>query len=180
MPRQAKSLRTLLIQRMSGKYHLIRRRITIVNMLMKLYQEGNGSFRFVSVPDFSNINRFGSVRFGNVYFPVRRGSGCVFRTHHGSVRFGSIRFRVRFRPVPEFNASLRFGRFGSVSHSFLLYGKYNAYQRPCEHHISLSLYIYIYIYTYVQCVYIYIYICIYMYVHIYIYIYIYIERERDR
>ena len=51
-------------------------------------------------------NRFGSVRFGKCFFPVRRGSACVFRTRRGSVRFGAVRFRVRFRPVPEW--------FGSV------------------------------------------------------------------
>ena len=79
-----------------------------------IVQEGNGSVRFVSVPDFSKINRFGSVRFGNVFFPVRRGSACVFRTRRGSVRFGSVRFRVRFRPVPELNGSVRFGSAGSV------------------------------------------------------------------
>ena len=84
-------------------------------------QEGTGSVRFVSVPDFSKINRFGSVRFGKLFVPVRRGSACVFRTRRGSVRFGSVRFRVRFRPVPELNGSvrpIRFGRFGSV-YSFL-------------------------------------------------------------
>ena len=55
-----------------------------------IYHEGTGSVRFVSVPDFSKINRSGSVRF-----------------------------HVRFRPVPELNGSVRFGRFGSVSSSFL-------------------------------------------------------------
>ena len=52
--------------------------------------------RFVSVPDFSTINRFGSVRFGNVCFPVRRGSACVFRIRRGSVRFGSASGSGRF------------------------------------------------------------------------------------
>ena len=79
-----------------------------------IVQEGNGSVRFVSVPDFSKINRFASVRFGNVFFPVRRGSACVFRTRRGSVRSGSVRFHVRFRPVPELNGSVRFGSAGSV------------------------------------------------------------------
>ena len=68
---------------------------------------------------FLEIHRFGSVRFGKLHFPVRRGSACVFRTRSGSVRFGSVRFRVRFRPVPELNCSVRLGRFGSVSYSFL-------------------------------------------------------------
>ena len=73
-------------------------------------QEGTGSVRFVSVPDF----RFerSSVRFGYVCelrFPVRLDSACVFGTRrsvpeiHGSVRFGSVRF----------------GRIGSVSSSLL-------------------------------------------------------------
>ena len=79
--------------------------------------EGAGSIRFISVPEFSKMYRFVSVRFGNDIFPVRRGSACVFRTC--SVRFGSVRFRVRFRPVPDLNGSVRFGRFGSVAHSFL-------------------------------------------------------------
>ena len=77
-------------------------------------QEGTGSVRFISVPDFSKIVRFGSVRFGKLHFPVRRGSACVFRTRRGSVQFGSVRFRVRFRPVPKLKASVRFGLAGSV------------------------------------------------------------------
>ena len=84
-----------------------------------LFQEGTGSVRFVSVLDFSKIDRFASVRFGQIYFPVRRGSACVFRTRRGSVRFGSVQFRVRFRPVPDLNGSVRPVRFGSVSYSFL-------------------------------------------------------------
>ena len=69
-------------------------------------QEGTGSVRFVSVPDFSKIHRFGSVCFGYLCFPVRRGSACVFRTRLGSVRFGSVP-----RPGP---AGSRINRFGSV------------------------------------------------------------------
>ena len=85
-----------------------------------LIQEGVGSVRFVSVPDFSEINRFGSVRFGKQCFPVRCGSACVFRTRRGSVRFDSF-----LRPVPAGSriirfCSVRFGQFGSVSYSFLL------------------------------------------------------------
>ena len=81
--------------------------------------------RFGSVPDFSTINRFGSVRFGNLIFPVPSGSACVFRTLPGSVRFDSVRFRIRFRPVPAGSeikrfGSVRFGHFGSVSYSFLI------------------------------------------------------------
>ena len=63
--------------------------------------------RFVSVPDFSKF--IASVRFGNMFFSVRRSSACVFRTRRGSVRFGSFFFRVRFRPVPELTSSVRFG-----------------------------------------------------------------------
>ena len=84
-------------------------------------REGTGSLRFVAVPD--SFRKFiGSVRFGSVrqtYFPVRRGSACVFRTRRGSVRLGSVRF---LRPVPAGSriqrfGSLRFGRYGSISNS---------------------------------------------------------------
>ena len=74
----------------------------------------NSSVRLVSVPDFSKIHRFDSVRFGQFIFPDRRGSACVFRTRSGSVWFGSVQCRVRFRPVPELNGSVRFGSAGSV------------------------------------------------------------------
>ena len=57
-------------------------------------------------------NRFGSLRFGKLVFPVRRGSACVFPTRRGSVRFGSVRFCVRFRPGPELDGSVRPVRFG--------------------------------------------------------------------
>ena len=74
------------------------------------------SFRFQT---FRKL--IGSVRFGSeMYFsPVRRGLACIFRTRRGSVRFGSVP-----RPVPAGSGikrfgSVRFGRFGSVSHSFL-------------------------------------------------------------
>ena len=54
---------------------------------------------FVSVPDFSNIHRFGSVRFGSVRF--------------GSVRFGSEQYLSRFDVVrPAF-----FGRVVAGSSS---------------------------------------------------------------
>ena len=87
-------------------------------------QEGTSSVRFVSVPNFSTIHRFGSVRFGSVrfgkyIFPVRRGSACIFRTFRSSVRFGSVRFRVRFWPVPELHISVRFGSVWSVRCGFL-------------------------------------------------------------
>ena len=83
-----------------------------------VYQEEPGSVRFVSVTDFSTIDRFSSVRFGKFIFPVRRGSACAFRMRRGSVRFGSVRFRVRFRLVPKLSGSVW---FGSVSYSFLDY-----------------------------------------------------------
>ena len=81
-------------------------------MCLFIYQEGTGSVRFVSVPDFPTVNRFGSVRFGKTRFQVRRGSACVFRTRRSSVRLGSLRFRVRFWPVLELNGSVRPVRFG--------------------------------------------------------------------
>ena len=90
--------------------------------LAELFQEGTGSVRFVSVPDFSKINRFGSVRFGN-YFPGSTRFGLRFSDASwlGPVRFGSVP-----RPVPAGSGikrfgSVRFGRFGSVSYSFLLF-----------------------------------------------------------
>ena len=41
-------------------------------------QEGAGSVRFVSVPDFEKIERFGSVRpvrFGYLFLPARQPDG---------------------------------------------------------------------------------------------------------
>ena len=70
-------------------------------------QEGAGSVRFVSVPILSRINGFGSVRFGKNLLPV--GCGSVLRP----VLAGSGIKRFR---------SVRFSRFGSVSHSFLPVG----------------------------------------------------------
>ena len=91
-------------------------RIWHVGLDISKVQKGTGSVRFVSVPDFSTIHRFGSVRFGQIFFPVRRGSDCVFRTRRGSVRFGSVRLRVRNQSVLELSGSVRFGsaRFGSA------------------------------------------------------------------
>ena len=73
----------------------------------------NESVRFVSVPDFSRIHRNGSVRFG--IFITRFGLCFSDASRLGPVRFGSFP-----RPVPELNGSVRFGRFGSVSYSFLV------------------------------------------------------------
>ena len=77
-------------------------------------QEGTGSVRFVSVPDFSKIVRFGSVRFGNLVFPVRRGSACGFQTRRGSVRFDSVP-----RPVPAGFRIIQFGQVRPVRFGFL-------------------------------------------------------------
>ena len=63
------------------------------------------SFRFRTFEQHIGLVRFGLVR-KNI-FQVRCASACVFRTRRGSVRFGSVRFHVRFRPVPEFNGSVR-------------------------------------------------------------------------
>ena len=78
------------------------------------YQEGAGSVRFVSVPDFSKfigLVRFGSVRLGSVrtiWFPGSTRAGLRFSDTSwlGLVRFGSVP-----RPVP---AGSRMKRFGSV------------------------------------------------------------------
>ena len=93
--------------------------IIIIIITRPRVQEGTGSVRVVSVPDFSKSLRFGPVRFGKLFVPVRRGSACVFRTRRGSVRFGSIRFRLRF---PAGSGIKRFGsvRFGSVLCSFVI------------------------------------------------------------
>ena len=54
-----------------------------------LIQEGTGSAQFVSVPDFSKVYRFGSVRTNN--FPGSKGFGLRFSDTSwlGPVRFGS-------------------------------------------------------------------------------------------
>ena len=86
-------------------------------------QEGTGSVRFVSVPDFSTINWFGSVRFGQIFVPVRRGSAAFFErvvARSGSVRFVSASSSGRFRNSTVRFGSVRFSRFGSVSYSFLI------------------------------------------------------------
>ena len=71
-------------------------------------------FDSVSVPDFSRIHRFGSVRFGKLHFQIGRGSARIFRTRRGLVRFVSVRFFVRFLPVPELIGSVQFGSACSV------------------------------------------------------------------
>ena len=93
-----------------------------VIIVIIMIQEGTGSVRFVSVPDFSKIHRFGSVRFGNVFLPIRRGSACVFWTSWlGPVRFCSVPRLVPAGSGIKRFSSVRFGWFGSVSHSFLIY-----------------------------------------------------------
>ena len=73
-----------------------------------------GRNRFGSICFSSGIVRtfIGSVRFGQLLFPLRCGSACVFRTRRGSVRFDSVRFRFRFRPIPGLMGSVRPVRFG--------------------------------------------------------------------
>ena len=134
-------------------------------------------------------NRFGSIRFGSRLFS---------KSH----RFGSVRKMVfpwfdAVRPalfgcVVARSGSIRFGRFGSVSYSFLsaiccklsrlLPGRRRGVQYPAKDkgacnikentHHNIYIYIYIYIYTHIH---IHIYMCIYIYIHFYIYIYIYIR-----
>ena len=69
------------------------------------------SLRFDSFR-FRTFRKIYSLRFGNLFPPIRRGSACVFRTRRGSIRFSSTRFRVGFRPVPELSGSVRPVRFG--------------------------------------------------------------------
>ena len=80
-------------------------------------QEGHGSVRFISVPDF--LLRFGSEMYFSRFDAVRLAFFRHAVARSGSVRFGAASGSGRFRPVPELNGSVRFGRFGSVSHSFL-------------------------------------------------------------
>ena len=60
--------------------------------LLAQCQEGTGSVRFVSVPDFSTFHRFGSVRFGSENFVSR--SDAVRPAFFGRVvaRSASVRF----------------------------------------------------------------------------------------
>ena len=87
------------------------------------------SAEHIEVLPITGRNRFGSIRFGSglfdnssvrfglvrkITFPGSTRFGLLFWMRSGSVRFGSVRFRVRFRPIPEFNGSVRFGSAGSV------------------------------------------------------------------
>ena len=102
------------------------RRYTITDALDELNTRlfpiaRKGSVRFDSVRFRTFLRQIiGSVRFGAaIHFSGSMQLGLRFSARHGSVWFGSVRFRVRFRPVPKLNISVRFGRFGSVSHSIL-------------------------------------------------------------
>ena len=157
-------------------------------------REGIGSVRFVSVALFLKHVCFGSVRFRKHSFPARQDGACVFRTSRGSVRFGSVRFGSASGSGGFQNETVRFGRFGSVSYSFLflsfsgtlpcmlaagrrriiegrlsvvrLLGPVYECGLCCVH---LNIYIYIYIHTYLY-IYIYIHnIKVYRYIYIYIY-----------
>ena len=101
-----------------------------------IYQGGAGSVRFVSVPPFSKIHRFGSVR--KFAFPGSTRFGLLFldASSLGPVRFGSFP-----RPVPAGSKmkrfdSVRFGRFGSVSYSLLLSSLSFRFQRMIPKGIS--------------------------------------------
>ena len=77
------------------------------------YQEGAGSIRFASVPDFFR-KLIGPVRFGSETNISQ--FDAVRPAFFGRIvaRSDSVRFRVRFRPVPELHGSVRFGSAGSV------------------------------------------------------------------
>ena len=113
-------------------------------------QEGTGSVRLVSVPDFSKF--IGSVRFGSESsfsrFPIRRGSACVLFGR--VVAWSLFRFGSFPRPVPA----------GSLYLYIYIY--------------IYMYYIYIYIYVYIYIIHIY--VCVYIYIYrerdVYIYIYV--------
>ena len=96
----------------------------IDSRLEQAYREGTGSVRFVSVPDFSNTYRFGSVRKNNILGSTRFGLRFWDSSWLGLVRFGSFP-----RPVPAGSEIKRFGsvRFGRVG-SFLLLGLPGVYR----------------------------------------------------
>ena len=77
--------------------------------------------RFDSIRFRTFRKSIGSVRFGHLNFPVRRGSACVFQTPSwlGLVRFGSVPHPVPVGSEIKRVGSVRFGRFGLVSDSFL-------------------------------------------------------------
>ena len=88
---------------------------------MPSMQSGTGSVRFVLVPDFSKINRFGSVRFGSVrklFFPGSTRFGLRFSD---AAWLGPVRFGLFPRPVPAGSRITWFVsvRFGSVRFGFL-------------------------------------------------------------
>ena len=84
--------------------------------LILLLQKGTGLVQFVSLPDFSTIHRFGSVRM--IICPVStrfglRFSGASWLGH--PVGFGSLP-----RPVPAGSKIKRFGSVRPVRFGFLL------------------------------------------------------------
>ena len=74
----------------------------------------DGSVRFVSVPDFSKINRFGSVRFGSEMYFSRFDAVQLAFFGHAVARSGSVRFGSVPRPVLAGSGIKRFGSAGSV------------------------------------------------------------------
>ena len=133
-------------------------------------QEGTGSVRFVSVPDFSEIHRFGSVRFGTIIFPGSMRFGLRFSD---AWWLGPVRFCSVLRSVPAVSeiqriGSVRFGRSGSISYFFLTVYEWSIRQtsdcelvEPSKHIVYIHIYIHVYTYIY-----------IYIYTYTYIYIYI--------
>ena len=86
------------------------------------HQEGTGSVRFVSVPSFLQNHSFGSVWFGTYFFLFDAVRPALFEhvmVRPGSVRFGSAFGSGQFRNQTVRFGSVRFGRFDSVSYSFL-------------------------------------------------------------
>ena len=83
----------------------------------------SGRNRFGSIRFGSVVFEIGSVRFGKLDFPVRRGSACAFSgaSWLGPIRFGSVPRSVPAGSEIRRFCSVRFGRFGSASYSFLLF-----------------------------------------------------------
>ena len=80
-----------------------------------MIQEGTGSVRFVSVPDFSsNISRFVSVRFGSVRKIMFSGSTRFGLRFSDASWLDPVRFDSVPRPVPAGSRIKRFGSAGSV------------------------------------------------------------------
>ena len=80
------------------------------------FQEGTGSVRFVSVPDFSTIHRLGSVRTIICSGSTRFGPRFSDASWVGPVRFGSFR-----RLVLAGSRITRFGSVRPIRYGFLLF-----------------------------------------------------------